>query len=191
MGEAGQNGDQEGAKALRRGPRILLYVSLLMNLIVIGVVIGALINASSRAADERPPRAGETGLGPVILALEPSTRRALGFEMRRALRGRGRDRGQQRAITRAMISELRAEPFSSEAVSSLLDQQISEAELRLTIARDLFVEHIIAMSEEDRAAYAARLEAELEKRRGPPRDGTGRDEPPRERSGREGSGERP
>ncbi|MEL6913455.1 MAG: periplasmic heavy metal sensor [Pseudomonadota bacterium] len=154
-------------KGTGRGTRVALYLSLAFNLLVIGLVLGALVTQGQRAEDRRPPAAGEFGFGAVIAALAPVERRALGREMRRALRAEGRTRGALRAQLDGVVAALRADSFAPEAVSALLDVQLSEAEFRLALARDLFVARLAAMDAAERAAFADRLEAELARMRGP------------------------
>ncbi|MEO0678101.1 MAG: hypothetical protein AAFZ02_11155, partial [Pseudomonadota bacterium] len=64
------------AGGLGRGGRVLLYLSLAVNLLVVGLVVGALVSGGEKLRDRRPPSAGEAGFGPVFAALEPEDRRA-------------------------------------------------------------------------------------------------------------------
>ena len=160
---------EEPTPGLGRGARILLYASLAVNLIVVGLVVGSLFVAGDRREDRRPPRAGETGLGPIMLALSPEDRRQLGREMRRTLRQERGTLGEMRAANRQVVSALRAEPFEIAAVDALLLEQFSEAEFRLDLARRIFLNRVAAMSDAERTAFAARLEAHLERPRPPNR----------------------
>ncbi|MEM6276128.1 MAG: periplasmic heavy metal sensor [Pseudomonadota bacterium] len=150
--------------ALGRGGRILLYVSLLVNLLVVGLVVGTLLVVSPKGQDRRPAMSGETGLGPLMLALEREDRRALALSMRRTLRGERLSRGEMRELARDIQGVLAAEPFDAQALDGVLDTQFSEATFRLDLARDLFRETLVEMTPEERAAYAARLGEVLDRR---------------------------
>ncbi|MEL7300280.1 MAG: periplasmic heavy metal sensor [Pseudomonadota bacterium] len=160
--------DAEPPRAgLGRGGRVVLYLSLAFNLVIVGIVVGAIATQGQRGHDRRPPAAEEIGMGAVIAALEPRERRALALEMRRALRQDGRSRGALKAQLEGVVAALRAEPFQPEEVSRLLGAQLSEAEFRLGLARDIFVARLVAMDETERAAFADGLEEELARPRGP------------------------
>jgi len=156
-------------RSLGRGGRVLLYISLLANFAVVGLVIGALLSGGDRGHDRRPPRTGESGLGPLVQALNVEDRRDMGREMRRALRDAGRSRAELRALGDEMVATLRADPFEIAAFEGLLDAQFSEVGLRLELAKSVFVERLAAMNATERAAFAERLEGELSK----PRDTRG------------------
>ncbi|MEM8591816.1 MAG: periplasmic heavy metal sensor [Pseudomonadota bacterium] len=180
MAEAG--GDKR--PGMGRGVRIVFYLSLALNLAVVGLVVGALIMASPSGQDRRPARGGEVGFGPIMKALAPQDRRQMGMEMRRALRQAGKTRAAQRAVLEEVVVALAADPFEPEAVEPLLGRQFEEAEFRLNLARQVFLAHLEEMSAAERAALAERLQAEIDKpfdgRRGPGggglRGGEGRSE---------------
>ncbi|MEM1232507.1 MAG: periplasmic heavy metal sensor [Pseudomonadota bacterium] len=163
---------------LGRGGRVLLYVSLLLNLLVAGLVVGMLIMAGPKDDDRRPALSGDTGLGPLMLALEREDRRALAISMRQSLRGERLTRGEMRRLARDIQGVVATEPFDAETLEGLLTTQFSEVSFRLDLARELFQEKIAAMTPEERASYAARLGEVLERpvgeRRQGPADGAGR-----------------
>ncbi|MEM9350612.1 MAG: periplasmic heavy metal sensor [Pseudomonadota bacterium] len=150
------------AKGLVRGGRILLYLSLLMNFIIIGLVIGAIVSGGDRRGDRGPPRANEMGLGPIVQALSPEDRRALGREMRQTLRDERRTRGELRALMDQIVLALEAEPFDVAEVDALLATQFSEVEFRLGLAQRVFLERLEAMDASERAAFATRLQEVLD-----------------------------
>ncbi|MEM1235214.1 MAG: periplasmic heavy metal sensor [Pseudomonadota bacterium] len=157
--------------ALGRGGRILLYVSLLVNLLVVGLVVGTLILVSPKGDDRRPALAGQTVLGPLMLALEGQDRRALALSMRGVLQEERLTRGDMRRVARDMQEVLATEPFDAEALDRLLSTQFNEATFRLDLARKLFLERLVAMSPEERATYAVRLGDVLERPLGERRPG--------------------
>ncbi|MEM9438706.1 MAG: periplasmic heavy metal sensor [Pseudomonadota bacterium] len=157
------------SKGMGRGGRILLYLSLLMNFIIIGLVVGAIVSGGDRRGDRGPPRASETGLGPIMQALSPEDRRALGREMRQTLRDERRTRGELRAVMDQIVAALEAEPFDVAEVDALLATQFSEVEFRLGLAQRVFLERLVAMDASERSAFAARLQEVLDR----PRPGFG------------------
>lgn len=157
-----------------RGARILLYASLALNLVIAGLVAGALIMASPGGQDRRPPRSGETGLGPLLMALAPEDRRALGREMRRTLRDERGSRGEQRARMERLAAILGEDPLDEAELSALVREQLGEATFRLSLAGDVFLERVVAMGAAERAALGARLSEALDRPRGgPKRNGDG------------------
>ncbi|MEO0486576.1 MAG: periplasmic heavy metal sensor [Pseudomonadota bacterium] len=172
-------------RGLGRWGRIALFVSLALNLVIVGVVVGSLAIDGPRNSDKRPARAQETGLGPVLMALSREDRRALGRDMRQFLRGEQRTRAEARALMENVVTAVRADPFDPAAVDSLIDVQVQDVELRLSVARGLFLERLTDMSDAERAAFADRLETLLNTPPGDKRGPDG-DRPPRDRSGGQG-----
>ncbi|MBV2358485.1 periplasmic heavy metal sensor [Thalassococcus sp. CAU 1522] len=146
--------------------RLLLYASLALNLVVAGVVAGALLRGGP------PPRDARDVIAPYIRALDADQSRAL----RRAFRSAARDGARPGAFLagyRDVLALLRAEPFDPEAVATALERQGDAAASRQALGRRVLVQHLSGLDPAARAAFADRLEAELEnigKRRSPPRD---------------------
>lgn len=148
--------------------RVVLVVSLALNLAVAGLVGGAFV--SGRFADG-PPNRIDFGLGPVSRALSGDDRRAIGRALRQDSTLRGQDlRAQMTAITTA----LRADPFDTAVLQDLLDDQATRLSQVQASARAAVVDRISAMSAADRRAFADRLEDELQRNRRP-RDAASRD----------------
>lgn len=144
---------------LSRRMRILLVLSLALNLAVIGLIVGA--GVSGRFGD-RPPRSFDFGLGPVARALESDERRAIGRELRRdgALRGYDMRQG-----ANDMVAALRAEPFEPETLRELMALQAAHVGQLQRSAQDALLDQITAMTPERRAAFAEKLEQELQRGR--------------------------
>jgi uncharacterized membrane protein len=138
-----------------RGPRwmrIALAVSLALNLAVAGVVAGAILR------DGNPRARQDFGLGPLSDALTREDRRALreAFLDRHAdLRG---DRQAMRADFAGLIQVLRAEPFDPAALDTALQAIAARNADLLATGRALLADRLRAMSPQDRAAFADRLE---------------------------------
>lgn len=139
--------------------RIVLALSLALNLAVVGLVVGSL--ASGRMGDG-PPRSFDLGLGPVSRALSQEERRDIGRSLRqdRVLRDFDfRDR------INGMTDILTTEPFDPDALAVLMDAQAARITSVQAKAQDAFLEQIVAMTPERRRAFADQLMQEMSKDR--------------------------
>lgn len=146
---------------LPRGLRWLLIASLALNLLVAGLVVGALAREGGPGARPRP---AELSLGPFARALEPEDRRAVLRSLgdhRPDLRPLGRQ--DRAALFAEVMAALRAEPFDrARAAAALAEQSARVAEVERAV-RDALLARLAAMTAAERAAFADRLEAELER----------------------------
>jgi uncharacterized membrane protein len=147
--------------------KVVLALSLAINLAILGVVAGAWIKVSPDRSGGGGPR--ELSFGPFSEALTRQDRRAL----RAAFMERAPEFRAAREATRdefeALLSALRAAPFDPAALSPVLAAIEQRNIDRLTLGRTLIEDRIIAMSEADRLAFAARLEDGLQRKgRGAP-----------------------
>ena len=139
-----------------RGLRIALFVSLALNLAVVGVVAGTLLDGR----DRRPPPerlVRELGLGPYLAALGESDRGAMhrGAQHRRhELRA---SRGALRAAFGETLEALRAEPLDLARLDALLSAQAAAANRGRALGQELLLARVAAMSPAERAAFADRL----------------------------------
>ena len=146
---------QTPEKPRRRGLlRIVLFVSLALNLLVAGAVVGHFLNDRP---DRRVPRVDRMG-GPLTFALTHEDRRAIGHALRREYRKDRPSREEIAADYRDVIGALRADPFDATRVQASLDRQLNAATDRIALGQRLLMERIVEMSAEDRAAFADRLE---------------------------------
>ncbi len=152
--------DQEPQAAKpRRLWRIVLVLSLALNLAVVGVVAGSVI--SGRFGDG-PPRSFDLGLGPVTRALTQDERR----DIARALRRDGElRRFDLRARVTGMVDAIQAEPFDEATLRGLMAEQASRFSAVQAKAQDAFVATVAQMTPERRAAFAAQLRDELSRAR--------------------------
>lgn len=152
----------------RRAWRIVLALSLALNLAVVGLVVGSLVSGRMGAG---PPRSFDLGLGPVARALSQSERREIGRNLRRDRVMRDFD---LRDRVNSMTAALRAEPFDPQALRVLMDEQAARVVGVQSKAQDAFLDQIIAMTPERRREFADQLMQELAKdrpRRQPPNSG--------------------
>jgi uncharacterized membrane protein len=153
--------------------KIVLGVSLALNLAVIGIVSGAAIKAH-RGDAGRPPDVRELNFGPFSEALSRPQRRDLlrGFISDRA--GVRDLRGQIGKEFQAVLEAVRANPFDPAALDVALSTQGRGTAERLDRGRKALQAVILAMTPEERADYADRLQRGLERRKDGGRGGDGR-----------------
>ncbi|MGV6812308.1 MAG: periplasmic heavy metal sensor [Brevirhabdus sp.] len=155
------------AKSSCRWTRILLFISLAGNLAVIGLVAGAIFHAQGPGGGDRF-MARDPGAALFLKALEPDDRKAMIKRLRAEGRGPAATRKEARAQFTALLEALRAEPFEAATLKEVLDAQAESAEARRTVGQVAFVERVVAMSAEERAAFAQRLEDTLKRHRPKP-----------------------
>ncbi len=135
----------------RRWMPILLVVSLALNLMVAGVALGTVLRFKGQDRVAAPP-----GFGPSLYhALPKSERKALRGELS-ALRGKGSHRRQQDFST--LSQALRVVPFEPATVQALLEQQAQATAALQEALHQQWLAQISAMNDEERTAYADRLE---------------------------------
>ena len=149
-------------KSPRRWPiwlRIVLVLSLALNLLVVGVVAGAILGREQSPV-ERLRTARDIAPPPFVLALDPDARRDLVRAFREA-RPDPQSRKAVRAQVRLLLEELRSEEFDAASVAALLDDQRGRALARQETGASLFVQHLAGLTLAERQAYADRLERAL------------------------------
>lgn len=141
--------------------RVTLGLSLAVNLLIVGVIVGAVLGRDRDGGPaDRLRAARDLAPPPFVLALEPEGRRALIREFRESAPKR-QSRSEVRARLRGILAELRSESFDADAVAALLADQRDRGTVQQAAGAEVFVRHLSAMSDEERRAYADRLEAAL------------------------------
>ena len=170
----------------KRWVSVLLFASLAVNVLVIGVVAGAIIKGPQFSEEEvrrsngpgggssdgrrRPPGIiQEAGIGPYARALTKEDRDA----MRRDVRGRLGDLRSYHEGIRGAVSDViqvvrRPDLQRADLEAELMDQVRAVDALR-SLGIDLLTDRIMAMSVEERAAFADRMQEGLNKARKRPR----------------------
>lgn len=151
------------APAPSRLRRILLPLSLGLNLLVLGVVAGAAFHGP----DGRPPRAVDLSLGPLTRALPEDDRRAIGAEIRQQIRRGALTPGSRAGRSdelRSLLDALRTEPFEASAISAHLAAQRTRAQSWGDAAERALLARLAAMTPAQRSAFADRLEREFRDR---------------------------
>jgi uncharacterized membrane protein len=152
----------------RKGLRIALGISVALNLLVAGLVVGALL----RDGDPRARMVRDLDFGPFTEALSERDREAL----RREFVARAPDLRDMRRAMRddleTVLTVLRSEPFDAAALAVVLDNQDGRMARRVELGQELLLERLGAMTPDERAAFADRLERRL--RRGGGHDKSGK-----------------
>ena len=153
--------DDVTKRAVPRGFKILLGVSLAINLAVIGVLAGA----AFRKSDPRPHRGGGqiNYARPYIQALPRADRREI-FEAIRPVK-KGANRTERRALYRNVLDILRAETFERAAAKAALLQHTEMTLSGQRAAQAQWLNRIEQMSLQERRDYADTVEEIL--KRGP------------------------
>ncbi len=153
--------DTKTDRAPSRWMRLLLIASLALNLLIVGLVAGAFLaggKPGSRGAEGR-----EFQRQPLIGALDPSVRRDVVRELRETA-GRPREHSRDlRGRFRAYLGALRAEEFDITRVEQLLAEQRASMGGWQDAVDAALLKKLAEMTEDERLAYADRLE-ELGKR---------------------------
>lgn len=142
--------------------RVLLVVSLALNLLILGTVGGAMMTWS-KWRSHHPPRLDMAG-GPLTQALTREDRRAIARQMRKAYRDNSAPRAELKAELEELANELKAEPFDAAAVRKRLARHRGVFHDRFALGQSLLLEHLKQMQPKERAAYADRLLRALEKK---------------------------
>ncbi|WP_114285739.1 periplasmic heavy metal sensor [Candidatus Halocynthiibacter alkanivorans] len=157
------------AKKKFRWSRVVLVLSLGLNLAVAGLVVGSVVRSDGFG---RPPhqamQARDLGFGPFVAALKPKDRRSIGREF--ALKSGPSREGMRetRARFEAMLAALKAEPYEQTVVSQLFEAMEQDRSGRLLAAKEAMLGKIESMSAQERQDYAARLDKVLKRGPGKP-----------------------
>ncbi len=144
---------------MSKGLKILLVMSLAMNLLVI-VAVGTM------ALRHGHHKHGHWGRGGNLTrALSDEDRQIIAQKMRDARGDRQAAKAAHQQRKAEMLSILRADPFDSTKFTELLEAKQTHTQKRMQLAQTLFLERLTEMSKAERMAYADRLEAQMQRHR--------------------------
>jgi len=144
----------------RRWGRVVLIVSLGLNLAVVGVVAGSAFHFGG--GGHRTHSANFAA--PYIRALDHLDRASIREQLHRGPDMMQADQAARKETYRQMAEALRAEPFDSARIHTLMIQQREGVRTRISAAQDVWLRHVSGMSTQSRADYADRLEEVVEQR---------------------------
>ena len=151
----------------RRSPlwmRILLGVSLALNLAVVGLAVGA----SLRLIGPGGPPPHSFG-GALIRAMPAEDRKAIGRQARAHI-----GRSGHKADSAQLIAALRATPYDQSVVVELLEAQAAGRQAFAEALQTAWLERVQAMTDAERMAFADGLEAAEARRKKHYKGGTDR-----------------
>lgn len=153
--------------------RVVLFVSLALNLLVGGLVLGAVVGRDGPMHDRHVML--DLSFGPYTRALASEDRAALREAWRTHAPGWRDLRETQRAEFETFVGALRAEPFERQQLDAVMERQQARQTAQRALAWQILSDHLAAMPAHARATYADRL-SEAASRNGSSRpERTGRD----------------
>lgn len=142
-----------------KGLRIALALSVALNLGFVGLAAGAYLRGGPQ---DRMVRELDFGVFGKAFSREDRAEMRRGFFERA---GHMRDmRADMRADVAALLDVLRAEPLDRAALSDVLARQGNRMAERLELGQALVADRIAAMTPDERAAFADRLEGAVRRR---------------------------
>ena len=147
--------------ASRLGPlgplRWLLFASLALNLLVLGLLLGALFDGGAR----RGPRPVEMALGPIVRALDEDDRHAILESLRERPDLLPPRREERSAALAEIVAAIRAEPFDPARAAEALAAQSGRVAKTQAAVQQALLARLQAMTPEERHGFAERLDKEL------------------------------
>jgi len=144
--------------------RFLLFASLALNLLIVGMVAGALLRGGpggkAGLRGDAPPLYN-LGYGPYGRAFSKADRKIITEAMAARSPELRENREEFRARSLTLLQGLRAVPYDPDVVQEIISQQQASLQDRQSIGRSLLLDHLAAMDDEARAKYADRLERSL------------------------------
>ncbi len=154
------NVDDKNTKKALPWMRILLVASLAANLLIVGVVAGAMWSGGPKTVKRDPGGRGIVA-GPYGRAFSKEDR----AEIRRSFEERkpwfDETRRKMRGFGQEIATAVRVEPFDGDAIRAILVRQREIQNALQDEGQNLMLERVEAMTPEQRAAFADRLEKAL------------------------------
>lgn len=140
----------------------VLFLSLALNLLIVGMVVGWMASPHGPRGSNFGGARGLVG-EPFLRALPDDQRRALIRDMAREAPRIRESRDSLRTRFNAFLEALRADPYDTDRVAALLRDQRDAALRRNEMGEQLLLERLAAMTPDQRRAYADALETSLKR----------------------------
>lgn len=157
--------DVENKVSTGRWVKVLLAVSLGLNMLVLGAIGARLYTHRGDAL--QPHNMREASYGPYSRALSPQDRKIIGEALRREVGSLRENLPQIRETFQALILALQAEDYDRDAVHGLIAEQQAMGLKRQQVGQRLLLERLDSMTVEERRAFAKRLQRTLRRPRTP------------------------
>ena len=144
--------------------RAVLFVSLALNLLIVGLVVGA-VGLKGRPDNDGAPRLRDAGLGPIGAVLTREQQRGLREELKNRTGDLRQNRAQMRRDLQRLLSALRSDPFDAKAVSEVFEAQRVTVSHRAEIGHQVLIDAMNSATSDERKAMADRLEKALSRAR--------------------------
>ena len=170
--DGGKGAERDPGRRTGRWTRIVLVVSLALNLAVAGVVVGGMLfhggprGPGPHGADGGPSLRG-LGPTPFLMALDPDDREALAAAARERAVPWRENRDAMRDRLDRMLDLIRAQPFDAAAVTEALAALRLAGAERQALGEALLVDRLDAMTPAARTDYADRIAEGFDRRRRP------------------------
>ena len=158
-------GDVKTKVSIGRWVKVLLAVSLGLNMLVLGAVGATVYNHRRDAQQPRDLR--EASYGPYSRALSPQDRKIIGEALRREAGSLRQNLPKIKETFQALILALQAEDYDRDAVHGLITEQQAMGLKRQQVGQRLLLERLDSMTVEERRAFAKRLQRTLRRPRTP------------------------
>ncbi|MEM9972474.1 MAG: periplasmic heavy metal sensor [Pseudomonadota bacterium] len=153
---------EETSPPRRRWLMPVFLLSLAVNLMIVGIVAGWVLTRGSDGRPDRQMREVSNIVGREFFrALEPEERRALVADVA-SQRDRVREnRSELRDRIERLLVLIVADPFDTDAVRDLLEEQRASVARRHEFGEELLLSRLAAMTPEQRQAFAENLSKSL------------------------------
>ena len=145
----------QGRGGMRRSVKVVLIVSLALNMLVLGMVGGMMYHGGPIT---KAMSAQMTAYGPLTRALSREDRAMIGQTMRSELGDARQSRQKRAAGIKALKTALMADDYNSDTVHQLIVELQDIGLKRYTLGQRLLHERLDTMNDEERRAFANRLE---------------------------------
>ena len=149
-------------KPRRRWGKLVLFVSLALNLAVVGMVAGAFLGGPHDRDGSSALR--DLGFGPFVYALPREDKREIDVALKREAGSFRDNRAEIKRQFEGFLAALRADPFDNAEVERLIGDQRSRIGERQRLGQRLLMERIRAMDARKRGDYADKLDSLLRRR---------------------------
>ena len=154
---------------MRLGLRVLLFVSLALNLLVVGLVAGVIF--THQGEPRHPSRYADRAGGPLVTALTRQERRAVGRKIRKAYLAERVEHQREQEGFAPVIDALRNAPYDPDLLRLSVHAQLQSLSRKREVGVNVLLDHIDAMNAAERAAYADRLQQVVQQRGFRPKSG--------------------
>ena len=156
-----QNDAEQKPRVPGRRLKLLLGLSVALNLAFVGLLAGAFLRHDPMAGRGGP----QAYAWPYMAALEREDRRAMFRALRDERKATFPERGSRRAMYDDVVQAMRADPFDAQALQAAVDRQAGIGVAFQQSARAAWLELVAGMSDAERAEYARGVEEALSRRK--------------------------